>query len=216
VRTWRTRVRSGIVSDVVDASVFVSAALAFSALVDQLPADGWDRPGLGSWDVRALTGHGSRSLITVSTYIRRPADVEALASPEEYYAMVASVSAADAAAVEQRGRDAGEALGNDPGATVRRLAQAAIDDVGREDDPLIETIGGGMRLSAYLPTRTFELVVHGLDLAGATGSSFTAPDAALAEAVELAARIAVTRGWGVEVLLALTGRGDLPAGFSVV
>ena len=37
----------------------------------------------------------------------------------------------------------------------------------REDDPVISTIFGGMRLSDYLPTRTFELVVHGLDIARA-------------------------------------------------
>ena len=200
----------------VDASVFVSAARAFSALVDQLPADGWGRPGLGVWDVRALTGHASRSLVTVSTYLRRPAAVEALASPVEYYAMVAVMSAAAVRAVEQRGRDAGAALGEDPAAAVRGLVEAAVADVTRDDDPLIETIGGGMRLSAYLPTRTFELVVHSLDLSAATGARYAAPDAALADAVGLAARIALDRRDGVRLLRALTGRGELPAGFSVV
>jgi uncharacterized protein (TIGR03083 family) len=204
------------VGEVVDSATFVSAARAFSALVDRLPADGWDRPGLGVWDVRALTGHASRSLITVSTYIRRPATVEALASPEEYYAFAAGMSAADTGAVEQRGRDAGAALGADPAAAVRELAEAAITDVDRDDDPLIETLGGGMRLSAYLPTRTFELVVHSLDLAEATGAAFTAPDAALAEAVQLTARTALARGDGVQVLRALTGRAHLPERFSIV
>jgi uncharacterized protein (TIGR03083 family) len=199
----------------VDASVFVSAARAFSAFVDRLPADGWGRPGLGVWDVRALTGHASRSLVTVSTYLRRPAAVESLASPVEYYAMVAVMSAADVGAVEQRGRDAGAALGEDPAAAVRGLVEAAVADVAR-DDPLIETIGGGMRLSAYLPTRTFELVVHSLDLAEATGVAYTAPESALAESVELAARITVARGDGVPVLRALTGRGEIARGFSVV
>jgi uncharacterized protein (TIGR03083 family) len=200
----------------VDASVFVSAARAFSAFVDRLPADGWGRPGLGVWDVRALTGHASRSLVTVSTYLRRPAAVESLASPVEYYAMVAVMSAADVGAVEQRGRDAGAALGEDPAAAVRELVEAAVADVARDDDPLIETIGGGMRLSAYLPTRTFELVVHSLDLAEATGVAYTAPESALAESVELAARITVARGDGVPVLRALTGRGEIARGFSVV
>jgi uncharacterized protein (TIGR03083 family) len=204
------------VGDVVDPATFVSAARAFSVLVDRLPADGWERPGLGVWDVRALTGHASRSLITVSTYIRRPAAVEALASPEEYYALAASISAADSGAVEQRGRDAGAALGDDPAAAVRELAEAAIADVDRDDDPLIETIGGGMRLSAYLPTRSFELVVHSLDLAEATGVEYTAPGPALVEALELAARIANARGDGARVLRALTGRTGLPEAFSVV
>ena len=38
-----------------------------------LVGDRWDRPGLGDWDVRALVGHTSRSLLTVETYLARPA-----------------------------------------------------------------------------------------------------------------------------------------------
>ena len=30
--------------------------------------DRWDQPGLGEWDVRALVGHTSRSLLTLETY----------------------------------------------------------------------------------------------------------------------------------------------------
>jgi uncharacterized protein (TIGR03083 family) len=205
---------------VVNPTVFASAARSFSALVDALPPDVWGRPGLGAWDVRALTGHTSRSLITVSTYIRRPAATESVRSPEHYYALIASTApdspAADAAAVEQRGRDAGAALGDDPAEAVRSLRDAAISDVDRDDDPLIETIAGGMRLSAYLPTRTFELVVHGLDIAAATGTPYAPPPEALTESLELAGRIAAVRGDGVAVLRSLTGREPLRAGFSVV
>ncbi len=39
-----------------------------------LVGDRWDRPGLGEWDVRALVGHTSRSLLTVEAYLARPAD----------------------------------------------------------------------------------------------------------------------------------------------
>jgi len=35
--------------------------------------DRWDRPGLGEWDVRSLVGHTSRALLTVETYLARPA-----------------------------------------------------------------------------------------------------------------------------------------------
>ena len=36
--------------------------------------DRWERPGLGEWDIRALVGHTSRSLLTVEIYLaRRPA-----------------------------------------------------------------------------------------------------------------------------------------------
>ena len=82
---------------------------------------------------------------------------------------------------------------------------------------MIEVIGGrGIRLFTYLPTRTFELAVHGLDIAGAVGISFELPDDVLAEAVMLAGRIAAAAGHGETVLLALTGRTALPPSFSVV
>ena len=38
-----------------------------------------------------------------------------------------------------------------------------------DPDLVVHTIAGGMRVAAYLPTRTFELCVHGLDIAAATG-----------------------------------------------
>lgn len=69
---------------------------------------------------------------------------------------------------------------------------------------------------AWLPTRTFELVVHGLDIAAVTGISASFSADALADATALAARIAVATGDGATVLRALTGRGTLPERFSVV
>ncbi len=84
-------------------------------------------------------------------------------------------------------------------------------------DPLIQVIGGaGIRLYTYLPTRTFELAVHGLDIARAVGIPFTLPADVLGEATALAARIAVVEGHGETVLLALTGRAGLPSSFSAV
>jgi hypothetical protein len=82
---------------------------------------------------------------------------------------------------------------------------------------LITVLGGaGIRLHTYLPTRTFELAVHGLDIARAVGISLVLPAEVLQEATGLAARIAVTEGHGETVLLALTGRDELPASFSIV
>jgi hypothetical protein len=85
------------------------------------------------------------------------------------------------------------------------------------DDPLITVIGGvGIRLSSYLPTRTFEMAVHGLDIARATGVDFSMPEDVLVEAAVLATRVGVALGQGQTVLSALTGRTALPAAFSVV
>ena len=179
-----------------------------------IPPGQWTAPGLGEWDLRALVGHTSRSLITVETYLTQPATTEDLTSPAEYLAAVARV---DPASVADRGRAAGAALGEDPATAVRDLVDRVLPLVGGDHDPLITTAGGGMRLRQYLPTRTFELVVHGLDIAQAAG--LPAPDYSaglLAEVLQLVVAAAVLEGRGSELLLALTGRTGLPAGFSVV
>jgi uncharacterized protein (TIGR03083 family) len=194
---------------------FAEAAQAYAALVAQITPDQWDGPGLGVWDLRALVGHGARALITVDTYLDRPAQLEALDSPVAYLA--ATSGATDPAAVAERGRQAGEALGAKPARTVQELVDRVLPRVRDAGDPLIETIGGGMRLSAYLPTRTFELVVHGLDVAHAAGLAQPGLSTSLLSAMTcLASAAAVRHDHGPTLLLALTGRAPLPAGFCVV
>ncbi|MGV0716135.1 maleylpyruvate isomerase N-terminal domain-containing protein [Mycolicibacterium sp. XJ662] len=199
-------------------AVFASAARCFVDLVRDIPTGAWDRPGLGDWDVRSLVGHTSRSLTTVSSYLKTAAEHEDITTPQEYYARVTpSALGIDAAAVAERGRQAGRALGDDPAGAVEALMSQALRDLDAVDDPLIEVIGGlGIRLHTYLPTRIFELAVHGMDIARAVDISLTLPADVLAEAVELATRVAVTTGAGETVLLALTGRAGLPPSFSVV
>ena len=86
-----------------------------------------------------------------------------------------SPSSAGADAIVERGRQAGRDLGADPAGTIDELVERVLGELARTDDPLIEVIGGlGIRLHTYLPTRTFELAVHGLDIARATGLSFDA------------------------------------------
>jgi uncharacterized protein (TIGR03083 family) len=202
----------------VKTAVFASAARCFVHLVAEIPRAAWQRPGLGDWDVRALVGHTSRSLSTVSSYLRTTAEHEDITTPQEYYARVTpSALGIDPAAVAERGRQAGVALGEDPAAAVDALMANALRDVQAVDDPLIEVIGGlGIRLHTYLPTRVFELAVHGLDIARAVDIPFSLPPDVLSEAAVLATRVAVTTGQGAPVLLALTGRAGLPPSFSVV
>ena len=199
-------------------ATFASAAKAFAALVRELPASGWDRPALGEWDLRALVGHTSRSLITVSTYLPTTAEREDVTSASDYYAKIRDYAAnAGAADIVERGRQAGRELGADPAATVDGLVARVLLELDGAGDPLIVVIGGlGIRLSNYLSTRTFELAVHGLDIARACDVALELPDDVLAEATALAARVGVAVGQGNTVLLALTGRGRLPAEFSVV
>jgi hypothetical protein len=199
------------------AEVFASAAETFDVLVQRLPTDGWDGPGLGEWDLRSLVGHTSRSLVTVDTYLDRPADHVAVDSPEAYYALARQVvTTQGAGAVTERGEAAGRALGADPARAVHDMVGVVVERVRRSDDLLIETIVGGIWLRDYLPTRSFELAVHSLDIAAATGLQMELPPEVLGEALRLAGRIAAALGDGPDVLRALTGRAVLPAGYSVV
>jgi uncharacterized protein (TIGR03083 family) len=202
----------------VSAAIFASAATAFARLVHDIPASKWDGPGLGEWDLRSLVGHTSRSLITVSTYLQTAAEREDIATPEEYYARVnPSALGMDPSAVLERGRQAGIDLGDDPVAAVDGLVERVLGELAVAGDPLIQVIGGlGIQLHSYLPTRTFELAVHSLDIARAADLSFRLPEDVLADAAVLATRVSVVMGQGEAALLALTGRAELPPSFSVV
>ena len=198
------------------AGLFFEAATTFADLVGRIDPSAWSGPGLGVWDLRALVGHTARALSTLLTYLDQPAGTEAVDSPERYYAAAVRGST-DAGAIAERGRRAGEDLGTDPRATIRDLVTRVRRKVGNADpEALITTIGGGMRVRTYLPTRTFELVVHSLDISAATGIDVAFSSWVLAHTTELAARIAVARDEGPTVLSALTGRRPLPENFSVV
>jgi len=80
----------------------------------------------------------------------------------------------------------------------------------------VTTPAGGMRVRDWLPTRTFELVVHGIDAAAASGVPHNLGLEAVAEATTLATRLAVALGEGDALLRALTGRGELPPKFTVL
>jgi len=194
-------------------ATFLAAARGFAELVGLLDGADLAGPGLGDWDLRALVGHTSRSILTVLQYLHEPVPHVELARPADYYVRVRelgdAIGPADLAA---RGRAAGEALGDDPAGAVRRMvdevtvALAAVDG-----EPVITTIAGGMRLSAYLPTRTFELVVHGLDIAAAVRVDWQPDPDALAGALAVATETSLALGGGTALLLALTGRGGTVA-----
>ena len=148
-------------------TAFADAAAWFVATT-ALVGDRWSEPGLGEWDVRSLVGHTSRSLLTVEAYLAQPAPAAEISSPDGYVRATRAIAAGPAVAV--RGREAGAALGADPAAAVAEIAARVLPLVGSCDGTeLVTTIAGGMRLSDYLPTRTFELAVHTTDLATALG-----------------------------------------------
>jgi uncharacterized protein (TIGR03083 family) len=195
------------------AATYLSAAGSFRELLSRIPPDAWDRPGLGRWTVRTLAGHTSRALITVLTYLDRPAERVEVDSTAAYYSGLDFSNAPD---INARAAQAGVDLGPDPVAAVDGLLARLQERLPQETDRAIVTIAGGMRLSDYLPTRTFELAVHSLDLAAACGLEASLPQEVQRAAAELAVQVAVRRGDGAPVLLALAGRAPLPAGYSVV
>ena len=183
---------------------FAAAAAWVSDLVAALPTDRWERPGLGGWNLRALVGHTSRALVTVLTYLRTETDRIDMRSALSYVVAIAQV---DPASVVERGVQAGRDLGDDPAGRFAGLTREAVTALRAEDlDRPIVTIAGGMRIRDYLPTRTFELVVHGLDIARAVALETDPPADPLRTTVDLAVGAAVTGGNAAALLLALTGR----------
>jgi hypothetical protein len=192
---------------------YLEAAGSFVDLVASLPS-ALSGPGLGEWDLRALVGHTARSLVTVSEYLRKPAPSVDVETAVDYVAGLAAAVSSDPG-VTRRGVEAGELLGDDPAGAVRLLLDAVIDDLtGADPGQVVTTYAGGMRLGDYLPTRSFELVVHCLDIAAAVPARWTPPAAALAEAVAVAGEVAVRRGEGTLLLRLITGRE--PGGLSIV
>jgi uncharacterized protein (TIGR03083 family) len=182
-----------------------SDAAAWFVRTVALVGDRWDAPGLGEWDVRALVGHTSRSLLTVEAYLAQPASAVDVSSPAGYVRATREIAAGPAVAV--RGREAGAALGADPASAVAEIAARVLPLVGSCDGTeLVTTIAGGMRLSDYLPTRTFELAVHTADLATALGVPVDIPATAATQALQIVSDLAVGDGRTGDLLLLATGR----------
>lgn len=205
---------------------FELAARSFTDLVTKIGAADWDAPGLGEWTVRDLVGHASRSFITIESYLSpldsgQPTGAVDLAGPADYY-LEARAILADPAAVTERGRAAGSALGADPAQAIRELAARVLSLVdATPDDTPVRSIVGTITLVDYLPTRTFELTVHSLDLAralppGTVPADATPTSPALTAALELAAELAARGPDAADLLLLLTGRGSSRPGLSVV
>jgi uncharacterized protein (TIGR03083 family) len=171
-----------------------------------IPDDGWDQPGLGTWTLRELVGHANRAHTLIEEYLLRPRPPEPPDSPYFHPDAIAA-----------RGREAVADLGDDPPAAVAAAAAAAIALIGRTDPDA--TVGSPIRampLREYVPSRTAELTIHALDVAAALGADLTPPPAALQESLVFTARLSALRSAesGTAVLLALSGRGALPDGYS--
>jgi uncharacterized protein (TIGR03083 family) len=196
---------------------FAEAAAWNLAVVEDIPGDRWEGPGLGVWTLRELVAHTSRAYTTVTTYLR-PEGVVDIPDAAAYF--VKAVGAGDKAAIHagvaERARNEVVAFADDPHAELTRRARAtltAIDEApaGAVCESFVGTIG----LDDYLVTRVVELVVHTLDIVAAAGLPDDIPPPPAARiAAEVVAAIGVATA-PVPLLRTLTGRAPWPEGASV-
>jgi len=153
-------------------------------------------------------GHTLRAVTTVATYLDQPVPEEIVCEGAgAYFVAARSIAGADDRAVADRGHQAGRDLGPEPMTTVRQAVERTRSALAAtSDDRVVATVVGGMRLADYLPTRTFELLAHTLDLADATGLEVAPPPEVVASAVCTAAAAAAASGDGVALFRHLLGR----------
>ena len=199
------------------AASFSRAADVFVGLVRGIRSDQWETLGLGVWSVRSLVGHTARALITVRDYLELdPASQVDMETAGDYYGQIYLIYT-NPEAIAQRGVDAGIALGDHQVERIEALKQSALDQILAQEPSRLVSLGGmGIPLDEYLKTRVFELVVHSIDIARATGQEAHFDPDLIEQAAALAAGIAARKGDGEQLLMALTGRENLPEGFSVV
>lgn len=201
---------------------YFATASTFADLVERISDAAWDAAGLGIWTLRELVGHAvSSGLQEVLDALDRLTDTVAITSPERYYALARTVDPAvyhaAVAASTRAARRTGQSLGAHPAGKIRDLVEAVEHRLaGVGPTAVVTTAAGGMVIDTWLPTRTFELAVHSLDIAAVTGVQVQLDEQVLAEASVLAARIAAAVGDGALVLRALTGRATLPHAYSVL
>ena len=195
---------------------YLEAGEYFASVVDQVDIDGWEALALGEWCVRDLVGHTYRSFTTVLSYSEKPADKIEKERPVDYF-IRALETIADPNMVAELGRAAGLEIIDDPKMMVRGFQMYVKSKLAElADDHIMNTPVGGIRLIDYLPTRTFELVIHTMDLAKALSLDAKPPESAMAATIQLLGEIALHRGTAPALVLAATGRGSLPEGFSVL
>ncbi len=197
-------------------AAYLEAGEFFAGVVDQVDIDGWEVPALGEWCARDLAGHTYRSFTNVLSYAEKPANKVEVETPVGYF-IKAFESLADPKQVAERGRAAGLEIIDDPKMMVRGFQMYVKNKLAElPDDYILNVPTGGMRLIDYLPSRTFELVIHTMDLAKTVGVDARPPEKAMETALLLLGQLALHRGLAPDLVLAATGRQDLPSGFNVV
>ena len=181
---------------------FYQAVPFFVDAVSRISPGQWDAPALGVWNVRDLVGHTSRAITLVEQYATVGAEGASVGSAQD---------------IAERGRVAGQALGNDPASAVRDLAKRVVELVeSLPDDHPLNTSAGERPLVRYLGSRVTELTVHTMDLADAVGVAVEPPVECMRVTLYGLSDMALRQGVAKEVAFALTGRRALAEGFTLV
>lgn len=165
----------------------------------------WDQPGLGDWTVRELVAHTDRAYKTVLDYlVAETVDPTPIATAAQYFRIVLAEETPHVHIAARARREAAQVT--DWVTETDELAMRCLKLIGdTPGDATCHLMVGEMPLAQYLATRVVELVVHGLDLAGALDLEVNPPPAssrvALAVLLDLADDTARTA-----VLRSLTGR----------
>ncbi len=196
---------------------YLESAEYFAGVVDKIDVEGWEAPALGEWTVRDLAGHTYRSLTTILSYSSPPAETVDVESAADFIVKATTGPNADPGRTAERGRAAGLEIIDSPQMMVRGFFNFVREKLSElDDDTIMKSPLGGIRLSEYLQVRTMELVVHTLDLAEAVGQDARPPAGAMKVTLDVLSAVAVKRGLGASVALAATGRAPLPAGFTLL
>ena len=194
---------------------YLESAEFFAGLVDGVDADGWEEHALGQWTLRDLAGHTYRSISTVVGYSEKPGAQVDVESTTQWIVNVRQN--ANPERVAELGRSAGLEIMDNPTMMVRGFLNMARDRVNDlDDDFILATPQGGMRLIDYLQLRTMELVIHGSDFARALRVEARPPDSGVQVALQVLMGVAVAEGRGPDLANALTGRTALPIGYNLL
>ena len=194
---------------------YLESAEFFAGLVDGVDIDAWEDHALGQWTLRDLAGHTYRSISTVVGYSEKPAPQVDVESSTQWILNVRRN--ADPDRVAELGRSAGLEIMDNPQMMVRGFLNMARERVNElDEDFILATPQGGMRLIDYLQLRIMELVIHGGDFARALGVEATPPVAGTQVALQVLTGVAVAEGRGPGLADALTGRDMLPPNFNLL
>lgn len=179
-------------------SDFDEAVAFYVKVVSEVAPDQWSLPARGNQTVLEVAAQGSRPLTTTRDFLTAGAEIEEIHNTLGYFIRSKPIDAETAAGIQRRGKEALERLqGGDPGTIAADLAKQALDCVhAAEDDALVGTQFGGMRLLPYLPTRTMELVTCGVEVADAIGSSTIPADGPIEAVARLLSDVAIANRKG--------------------